>query len=183
MTSFDPGAHAGFGSDRFPDVVLGAPKGGGLQTGGFDVLSLGQGGTIVLKSAAAILDGPGKDFIVFENAFYAGGNPLAPFAEPGEVAVSQDGTHFVAFPCASGNRDEMYPGCAGVHPVLANADTNSIDPLDPAAAGGDAFDLHDLGLAWARYIRIRDLSEGGGGNSAGFDLDAVSIIHQRDSSI
>ncbi len=178
VVSFQPGPHAGFGADHFPDIVLGPPKGSGLSTGSFDVLSLGIGGTIVLKSDTPILNGTGADFIVFENAFYAGGNPQAPFAEPGEVSVSQDGTHFVAFPCASGNPDEMYPGCAGVHPVLANADTNSIDPTDPATAGGDAFDLSQVGLTWARYVRIHDLSTSGGGNSAGFDLDAISFIHQ-----
>lgn len=178
VVSFEPGPGAGFGADRLPDIVLGPPKGGGLQHGGFDVLSLGAGGSIVLKSDAAILDGPGPDFIVFENAFYAGGNPAAPFAEPGEVAVSQDGTRFFVFPCASGNRAELYPGCAGVHPVLANAELNAVDPTDPAAAGGDAFDLNELGLPWARFLRIRDLSDGGTGTSAGFDLDAVSIVHQ-----
>lgn len=178
VVAFHPGSHAGFGSDRFPEVVLGPPKGGGLQTGSFDVLSLGIGGDIVLKSATPFFNGPGPDLIVFENAFYAGGNPQAPFAEPGEVAVSQDGLQFFAFPCASGNRDAFYPGCAGVHPVLANPELNAIDPTDPAAAGGDAFDLESLGLPWARYVRIRDLGSGGGGNSAGFDLDAVSFIHQ-----
>lgn len=178
VVSFQPGSGSGFGADRFPDIVLGPPKGGGLQQGGFDVLSLGAGGSIVLKSDAAILDGPGADFIVFENAFYAGGNPAAPFAEPGEVAVSQDGTRFFVFPCASGNRVELYPGCAGVHPVLANAELNDLDPTDPAAAGGDAFDLGELGLPWARFIRIRDLSSEGTGTSAGFDLDALSVVHQ-----
>jgi len=178
VVSFQPGPHAGFGADHFPDIVLGAPKGSGAQTGSFDVLSLGVGGSIVLKSATPILNGPGPDLIVFENAFYAGGNPLAPFAEPGEVSVSQDGVQFFTFPCASGNRDEFYPGCAGVHPVFANVDTNSIDPTDPAVAGGDAFDLQQVGLPWARYVRIHDLSTSGGGNSAGFDLDAISFIHQ-----
>lgn len=178
VVSFQSGSGAGFGLEHFPSVVLGAPKGGGLQQGGFDVLSLGAGGSIVLKSDAAILDGDGPDFIVFENAFYAGGNPQAPFAEPGEVSVSQDGVSFVVFPCASGNREEMYPGCAGIHPVLANADLNDIDPTDPTTAGGDAFDLSTLGLTWARYIRIRDLSASGTGNSAGFDLDAIAIVYQ-----
>ncbi|MFO1518198.1 MAG: hypothetical protein U1F57_00815 [bacterium] len=146
VISFHPGPHAGFGSDRFPQIVLGSPKGAGLSFGGFDVLSLGVGGEIVLKSDTPILDETGPDFIVFENAFYAGGNPNAPFAEPGEVAVSQDGIHFIAFPCASTDSVNHYPGCAGVHPVFANPDTNSISPTDPAVAGGDAFDLHDLDL-------------------------------------
>jgi hypothetical protein len=146
--------------------------------GSFDVLSLGVGGIIVLKSDTPILDGPGVDFIVFENAFYVDGDPKAPFAEPGEVSVSQDGERFFVFPCAKNDRADGYPGCAGVHPVFANSETNHIDPTDPATAGGDDFDLQKLGLKWARYIRIRDLSESGSGDSAGFDLDAISIVHQ-----
>ncbi len=177
VTSFEPGAHAGFGADQFPNIVLGPPQGSGSGLGGFHVLSLGVGGEIVLKSVTPILNGGGFDFIVFENAFYAGGNPNNPFAEPGEVAVSQDGSQFFSFPCAKTDAP-FFPGCAGVHPVYANPLTNSIDPTDPATAGGDAFDLEALGLEWAQYVRVRDLSSGGGGNSAGFDLDAISIIHQ-----
>jgi hypothetical protein len=173
-----PGPFAGFGSDQFPQIVLGPPQGSGETQGGFHVLSLGVGGEIVLHSATPILNGPGVDFIVFENAFFAGGNPENPFAEVGEIAVSQDGTRFIAFPCEPENAADLYPGCAGVRPVHANPLTNGIDPTDPETAGGDAFDLETIGLNWAGWIRIRDLSESGGGVSAGFDLDAVAIIHQ-----
>jgi hypothetical protein len=180
VVSFQPGAGAGFGSDRFPSIVLGAPQGGGLQMGGEDVLSLGMGGSIVLKSDIPILNGAGTDFIVFENPFNAAGDPRNPFVEPGEVSVSQDGVHFFTFPCASEDREAHYPGCAGVHPVMANSETNDIDPTDPNVAGGDDFDLKDLGLNWIQYIQIHDLSneDPGKGNSAGFDLDAISIVHQ-----
>jgi len=178
VVSFNPGASAGFGSDQFPDIVLGGPRGNGTSLGSFHVLSLGKGGEIVLKSERPILDGSGPDFIVFENAFYAGGNPEAPFAEPGEVSVSQDGVDYVSFACAASDSAGHYPGCAGVHPVFANVESNSIDPTDPAVAGGDAFDLQSTGLDWALFVKIRDLSLSGGGNSAGFDLDAVSIVHQ-----
>jgi len=178
VVSFQPGLHAGFGADKLPGIVLGAPQGSGTGAGSFHVLSLGIGGQIILKSATPILDGAGADFIVFENAFFAGGNPSAPFAEPAEVAVSQDGLNFVAFACDPGNSKDLYPGCAGVHPVFANSETNGIDPTDPAQAGGDAFNLSELGLTWAQWIRIKDLSSSGGGLSAGFDLDAIGIVHQ-----
>ena len=49
-------------------------------------------------------------------------------------------------------------------------------PFDVATAGGDAFDLADVGLAEARYVRITDRGDLGG--LAGvFDLDAVGIVN------
>ncbi|MBL7685884.1 MAG: cell surface protein, partial [Deltaproteobacteria bacterium] len=162
----------------FPQIVLGAPHGSGANVGSFDVLSLGAGGSIVLKSVTPILNLAGPDFIVFENAFYAGGNPLTPFAEPAEVSVSSDGVDFHPFPCAFDQPENLYPGCAGVHPVYANPDLNLINPLNPLTAGGEAYDLEDLAIQWVYYIKIEDKSTSGGGSSAGFDLDAVSIIHQ-----
>ena len=53
-----------------PDIVLGPPVGGGALAGSLDVVSLGFSGEIVLCfEPNAIVDGPGADFIVFENAF------------------------------------------------------------------------------------------------------------------
>lgn len=178
VVSFNPGAGAGFGQSSFPQVVLGPPHGNGSGAGGTHVLSLGTNGQITLRSATPILNGSGPDFIVFENAFYAGGNPMNPFAEPGEVSVSQDGETFLTFPCQANNRAGLYPGCAGVHPTLANPDSNMMSPTDPAVAGGDAFDLEDLGLNWVLFVRITDAGNAGGGGAAGFDLDAISIVHQ-----
>jgi hypothetical protein len=62
--------------------------------------------------------------------------------------------------------------------VLANPDENTIDPTDPAVAGGDAFDLADLGVSEARYVRITDRIDLTG-SSGTFDLDAVSIVHAQ----
>lgn len=178
LVDFSPGPNAGFGSENLPQIVLGGPQGKGGFQGGNHVLSLGTGGTILLKSDTPILDGPGVDFLVFENAFWIGGNPEATFAELGEVSVSQDGQTFFTFPCEEANEAESFPGCAGATPVFANVETNTVDPTDPDTAGGDGFDLADLDLSWIRYIRIHDLSESGSGNSAGFDLDAIGIIFQ-----
>ena len=51
----------------------------------------------------------------------------------------------------------------------------------PPGAGGNGFDLADVGLAWARYVRIEgaDFVPGGvvGTDNAGFDLDAVAALH------
>jgi hypothetical protein len=55
----------------------------------------------------------------------------------------------------------------------SNADTNAIDPTDPSVAGGDAFDLADVGLTRARFVRVTDRPD----LATVFDLDAVSIVH------
>lgn len=178
VVSFDPGPYAGFGQGDFPDIVLGGPQGGGANQGGLDVLSLGVGGSIVLRSDTPILNGNGPDFIVFENAFHIAGNPGSVFAELGEVSVSQDGSRFYDFSCEQNNSLDFFPNCAGKTPVYANVLSNSIDPTDPNTAGGDTFDLSDLGLSWIQFIRILDLSENGSGTSAGFDLDAIAIVYQ-----
>jgi hypothetical protein len=178
VTSFLPGPHAGFGQADFPEIVLDGPQGMGSLLGGTDVLSLGTGGIIILKSQTPILDGPGLDFIVFENPFWVGGNPQTPYAELGEVSVSQNGTQFFPFPCEEANVADLFPGCAGVTPVYANGVTNNIDPTDPDVAGGDGFDLGDLGLDWILYVKLQDLGGGGSGDTAGFDLDAIAIVHQ-----
>lgn len=181
VVDFSPGAHAGHGQDGYPDVVLGPPDGLGTAAGSLDVLSLGVGGEIVLHfGALAIVDGEGPDFVVFENPFWPGGDPAAVFAEPGEVAVSEDGETWHVFTCdplgAVGGR---YPGCAGWTPTLGY-DPQEVLPLDPVLTGGDAFDLAAVGLARARYVRVRDLagaSEVGEDVTAGFDLDGVGLVH------
>jgi len=178
IVSMSIGDGAGFGSDRLPDVVLGPPRGAGTSMGSLDVLSLGIGGEIVIELGTPAEDGPGADILVFENAFYISGSPDNVYAEPGFVALSEDGEHFVELGCEPSARP--YAGCAGAHPVLANPDANEIDPLDPTAAGGDAFDLLDAGLARALFVRIRDAGLGriSGAMTDGFDLDAVAVARR-----
>jgi hypothetical protein len=67
-----------------------------------------------------------------------------------------------------------------VHPVLA---TEPGAEIDPATAGGDVFDLADVGLAEARWVRLIDrTAEHYGsdtwclGAAGGFDLDAVAAV-------
>jgi hypothetical protein len=168
--SFMPGPNAGFGQNGYPDIVLGPPIGGG-NGGGLDVLSLGNGGVIVLEfTDIGLVDGPGVDLIVFENAF-------AGWAETGVVAISDDGETWAEWPCDAANVDDGYPGCAGFANVWSTPD-NGIDPTDPAVAGGDPFDLADLGVESGRFVRIRDSGANSyAGTSGGFDLDAVAIVH------
>lgn len=169
------GSGAGFGQDQMPGIALGPPRGGGETSGSLDVVSLGNGGVIVLGLGDQVLeDGDGPDFIVFENAFYAGGDPEAPFAELATVEVSEDGETWAAFACEA--TEAPYGSCAGWRPVLAGAEGSSASPHDPREAGGDPFDLADVGLARARFIRITDRPDLTG-LSGSFDLDAVALVH------
>lgn len=177
VISFEPGEGAGFGQSRMPDIILGPPQGRSEFMGSLDVLSLGRGGKICVGFDRDIADGPGADFIVFENAFRVLGT-TSTFVELGEVSVSQDGVRFVIFAC---NPSEIsgYAGCAGAHPVLSNS-ANGVNPLDPTAAGGDAFDLQTAGVQSARVVCVRDLStQPLASPNSGFDLDAIGAIHQR----
>ncbi len=175
VESFSPQG-ATFGQDRFPAVVYGPPMPGPANMGSLDVLALGCDGQITLYfDDPAIVDGPGPDLVIFENPIPLGD---ATFAEPARVLVSADGREWHAFPCDPAG-DPALRGCAGV--ALVDPDA---DPDDPAHAGGDAFDLAELGLTTARYVRLIDVGvayHGGrtwcGGGGGGFDLDAIAAVH------
>lgn len=177
IDAFEPAPGVSFGHDAMPEIVLGPPQGAGLDMGGTHVASLGCGGSITLHFAAPWpTDQPGPDFIVFENAFRSGAST---FIEPAAVLVSEDGERWHEFDCEP-EGPEPPRGCAGLGPVLASGPAAS---LDPAAAGGDAFDLADVGLSEARWIRIIDrTAEYYGsqtwclGAAGGFDLDAVALV-------
>lgn len=181
VESFTPGEGAGFNQDELPGVVLGPPHGLGTGQGSLDVLSLGLGGEIVLGfGERVIVDGPGPDLVVFENPFWPGGDPSQVYAELGEVSLSEDGETWQAFACDThGDGAGHYPGCAGVTPTL-KFEAKALVPLDPAQTGGDAFDLAEVGLEQARFVKLRDLQTlGVSANTSGFDLDAVGIVNAR----
>lgn len=182
VVSFTPGDCAGFGLTKMPDVVYGPPIGAGDSQGGLDVVSFGRFGSIVVAFGDnGIKDEPGVDFIVFENAFYAAGDPNRIAADLGEVSVSEDGTTWKTFPCTPGAAPP-YGACAGWHPVYSAPD-NGISPFDVEHAGGDAYDLADIGLAHAKFVRIVDKgtiecpANPPKPTNIGFDLDAVAITH------
>lgn len=169
VADFQPGPGAGYGQDRLPDVVLGPPMGGGAKAGSTDVLSLGCEGSIVLGFDDLVAtDGDGPDLLVFEN-------PFSTWFETGVVAASEDALDWHEWPCEP--EAEGAPGCAGMGYVYASAD-NDIDPTDPEVAGGDAFDLADVGLASAAWVRVRDSGANDcAGTSGGFDLDALAVVN------
>ncbi|MCA9628250.1 MAG: hypothetical protein KC766_11315 [Myxococcales bacterium] len=159
-----------FGQQDFPANVLGGPRGGGCCGGSLDVVSLGIGGWVVLELGDTVVDGPGVDLLVFENAFEYGSGSL--YAEPATVAVSADGETWYEFPCDA--QDAPWGQCAGTHPVYANVDENDLDPTDPENAGGDGYDLADVGVERARFVRLTDRADL---TSSVFDLDAVAVVH------
>jgi hypothetical protein len=171
VLSFTPGESAGFGQADLPGIVLGPPEGAGGTAGSLDVVSLGRSGEIVLSfDDITLVDGDGPDLLVFEN-------PFSNWLEPGFVAVSADGVTWSEWPCDPTDALDLYPGCAGVGYVWANS-VNDLDPTNPEVAGGDAFDLADVGLAKASYVRIRDGGEGAYSEPmGGFDLDALAVVN------
>lgn len=209
--SFDPGTGAGFGEEHFPANVLSGPDGGENpptvpQDSPTQLFALGEGGSIVLDFGdEPITDGPGADFIVFENVFVNLANG-APFVEAAIISVGNDPDDLAEFPFRfeppvgweSGDpyavpfAEGDYIGLAGTRPTLVTS-TNGIDPADPALAGGNAFDLADVGVASARYVRIADPGRPGSSGARtgtnglaifdqelpgnGFDLDTVVAIH------
>jgi hypothetical protein len=203
VVAYTVGTGGGAGQSGLPAVVFGPPRGGGAFEGATDTVTLGLGGTISLAfDDNVIVDASGPDLLVFENAFLPTGlTTLPPFAEPGMVEVSGDGSDWHAFPCAL-TASPYYAGCAGVYPVFANAeDPGASSPLvpsttpiaelvgvpvadfvPPAGAGGDAFDLADVGLFAARFVRITASPTTAPGlmGLSGFDLDALAAVHSTD---
>jgi hypothetical protein len=189
-----------------PGILLGPPGSATPTTGSTSVMSLGRGGEIVLEfTDNEIIDRPGPDFILFENPFFCTAPPqsaadgFSVFAEPGIVAVSEDGVDFRAFPynslalsqvvsqCSDKTLLQSLIGLMGITPSFTGNYTLPDDPLvyDPAAPGGisghggDAFDLATVGLQRARFVRITDpnLSISLPGSAEGLDLDAAVALH------
>jgi hypothetical protein len=177
VRAFEPGSSAGFGAESLPKIVLGPPLGLGQTQGSLDVVSLGGAGQIVVSfDDNAVVDGEGDDLVIFENAFY-GGSLL--FEELAYVEVSADGRVWTMFPFDA----VTHEGLAGRTPVDAGPSTG-IDPLSDEA-GGDRFDLADLGLDFVRFLRITDAGDeiddpgnhSFAGTKGGFDLDAAAALH------
>ncbi|MEM7305537.1 MAG: hypothetical protein AAF682_02645 [Planctomycetota bacterium] len=180
------------------DNALGGPQGGGFGLGSLDVLSLGDGGELVLGFDVAIQDGPGADFTVFENGFVISGTPTV-FAEVIFVEVSTDGVNFARFPSryapAGGSEMGAYSGLCGGLPVLADVTTGLVDPLNPVVSGGESFDLADLAsdplvlssqldLNAVNFVRLIDVVAGSLDSfgtpivdSGPADVDAVAVLN------
>ncbi|MDB5389981.1 MAG: hypothetical protein JWM11_5627 [Planctomycetaceae bacterium] len=182
VVEFKVGQAGGFNADKLPEIVLGRPHGGGEFLGGSHVFSLGREGSITLEFVDnEVVDGEGIDLLIFENSIRPmPGTNANPGYDLAKVEVSEDGIHWKTFAFDTASRK----GCAGHLPVFSNPDTEEgrdISPTDPAKAGGEGFDLAELGFKVVRFVRITDLglSTLGGKTTMGFDLDAVAAVHSR----
>ena len=152
----------------------------------FDIVSLGRGGEITMTFGSSIFDGAGDDFAVFENSF------SDTFLELGYVEVSSDGTNFFRF-----DNDSLTSGTVGGFGAVDPTDITGYaskyrqgygTPFDLAdLAGTTGLDIYDIG-----YVKIVDIIGDGtyldtSGDviyepyptvgSAGFDLDAIGVMH------
>lgn len=133
-----------------------------------EVCSIGKGGFIVLEFDPPILDGVGADFTVFENAFFYNNNSQV-FDEWMMVSVSNDAQTWQTF-----SYDTLTgEGFAGRTPTAATG----ANYQDPNQSGGDSFDLKDVGLTEAKYVKLRDATQYQSSDRLSADLDAVIAIH------
>jgi hypothetical protein len=169
-------------------AALGVPDGG--------IVSLGDGGSITLRFAQPIIDGPGFDLAVFENSF------SDTFLELAFVEVSSNGTDFFRFPA------DYAPASAPPSQIggFGSVDTTEYDNLAGKyrANFGTPFDLSELSVVSASldvnnvtFVRIVDVvgslnpaigSLDAGGDlindpyptpfgSGGFDLESVGALN------
>lgn len=174
---------------NFPNNIFGIPSRIATRTvpasSPEEIEAIGINGEIIVGFKNKILrNGPGADFVIFENAFI---NQVTStiFAEPAIVSVSQDGINYFEFPYNS----ETLSGFAGISPTIGNQ-----DPFNPDVSGGDKFDIDILGLDYIKYIKIKDttliIKSLPSGNKyknpdfllTGFDLDAVVGLYLEDDN-
>lgn len=179
------GGLASFGT---PEAAIGFAEGN--PSG---VVSLGDGGSATLTFGGVIYNGPGPDFVVFENSF------SDTFLELAFVEVSSNGEDFFRFPAISLTDTTQQVGSFGT------LDPTKIHNLAGKyrAGFGTPFDLEDLrdtpglDVNAITHVKIVDVvgciqcpfasrdSQGRLINdpwptpfpSSGFDLDGVGVIH------
>ena len=176
----------------------------------FEIVTIGNGGHLTVKFNHPVSNDKnnpyGIDFIVFGNSwqstgqFWENGNPEeftvggSVFAEPGIVAVSQDGNDWYYF--SSGPYADDFAATASyewdgvgdewaeeldptrpVEPNLTAADLNGrtvaeVIEIYNGSAGGTGFDISVLGLDWIQYVHIEDDP----GSSVTTEIDAIADV-------
>jgi hypothetical protein len=169
------------------------------------ILCMGDSGVATLTFPAAIYNGEGPDFAVFENGFIDPANGAMAFLELAFVEVSSDGVNYFRFAASSNTpTNTQIPG-SGVY-----MDASLIHNLAGKYVSqyGTPFDLEELkdklGLDVNNitHVRLVDVVGAVGDNgsrdkdnkiindpyptnfpSGGFDLDAVAALHMNAAGI
>jgi len=169
------------------------------------IVCLGDSGVATVTFAAALYNGPGADFAVFENGFKDPANGAMAFLELAFVEVSSDGVNFVRFPANSNTpTNTQIPG-SGVYMDAALINNLAGKYI---ANYGTPFDLEELKDAPGvdvnniTHVRIVDVVGSVTGHpshdqagkkindpyptnfpTGGFDLDAVAAMHMYAAGI
>ena len=216
VVSYTPGTNVSAGYDN-PATSLGAPA-RVTGTGPFDgdvtpfnapyqasdVVSVGAGGELTVRFDHRVMDDPtnpyGVDLLVFGNSFLGldfdtGIANGTIFDEPGQIAVSQDGVHWIDVPNVFadslfptlGFRNTPGPFASGgtiptsftkaVNPALtaasfAGQDIAGVSALYAGSGGGAGIDLSALGLPWIEYVRVFQSA----GDSFSTEVDAFADV-------
>lgn len=128
----------------------------------YNVVSLGDGGSVTLRFDPPIRNGIGPDFCVFENAFESGGGYA--FLELAYVDVSSDGVNFFRFPSVSLTpADDPDLDAIGEFGTLDPTDIYNLAGRD-IRGYGTPFELTELigvspllDVMNVRYVRLTDV--------------------------
>lgn len=169
------------------------------------VVCLGDSGVATLTFPAALYDGPGADFAVFENGFKDPANGAMAFLELAFVEVSSDGINFYRFHAVSNTPTNtqipgsgVYMDASLVNNLAGKYVANYGTPFDLSElAGTPGLDVNNI-----THVRLVDVvgsvgahacadNEGKAINdpyptnfpTGGFDLDAVAAIHMYSTAI
>lgn len=176
-----------YGDERIVDYGKAYMAVGKPDSTTLTAISLGEGGDALITFDRPIINGEGKDFVVFENAW----GPT--FLELAFVEVSSDGVNFFRFPCnstsyhnpddmAEGRTAEHYNNLAGKYELGWGVGFDLSDIAD-----NDLLDKNNI-----RFVRLVDVINGVStdtyGNiiydgvswptySQGFDVTGVGVIN------
>jgi hypothetical protein len=190
VVAYQPGSNAPPGYTD-PSVALGPPAratGSGAFDGDLtpfnapylaqDVVSIGAGGSLVLRFDHPVVDDPqdpyGVDLLVYGNAFlgidFATGRADGTlFDEPARIALSQDGQSW--FEVSGRSADSLFPTLAYTDPTGpfsfgGTQPTSFTRPVDPSLTAA-SFKGLDVAAIAALYA--------GGAGGAGVDLGALGL--------
>ncbi|MCD4794534.1 MAG: T9SS type A sorting domain-containing protein [Bacteroidales bacterium] len=180
----------------------------GVADGNPNVVSLGDGGSAVLKFNYPVVNGDGFDFAVFENGFFENDTSELAFLELAFVEISTDGIEYIRFPAVSELQTDVQiesfeninagyiHNFAGKYTMFYGTPFDLDDIADLSV--GTSVNINEI-----NFVKIIDVigtiddkyasydSEGNKVNdpyptafsSGGFDLDAVGVINNSLNSI